>query len=189
MADLRLEDIGGFFVALGLLAVLAVAGLLTYVVWPQIVMAVRVRLFTPTRQVDRPLIVSSSQPSARPFPIPRPEGAHMSSQRPAPERRIVAVPGTGTTTPVPPVPAKNDLTYDEAVRQAAAIKVNGKWWMSGKKLYSIVGGNHARFLEIVSEVRGSALPDDVPAAPSAISPIAGREIPTGVSFHSDEVGV
>jgi hypothetical protein len=120
--------------------------------------------------------VNRFEPAQEPRPAPRPEPAHMSSQARAPEHRSAAVPGTGTKFPVPPVPAKNDLTYDDAVRRAAAIKVGGKWWMSGKKLYSIVGGNHARFLEIVSEVRGEPAPDDVPAAPAAVSPIAGRPI-------------
>jgi hypothetical protein len=184
MADLRLEDIGGFFVALGLLAVVIIACLLLYVFWPQIVMAIRGRFVTPARHTDRPSVVSRFE-GERGLPTdPRREPAHMSSQRPVPEHRIIAVPGTGTNSPVPPVPAKSDLTYDEAVRRAAAIKVNGKWWMSGKKLYSIVGGNHARFLEIVSEVRGEPAPDDVPAAPPAISPIAGRPY-NPASFHSD----
>jgi hypothetical protein len=120
--------------------------------------------------------VNRFEPAQEPRPAPRPERPHMSSQAETHTRPIAAVPGTGTKFPVPPVPAKNDLTYDDAVRRAAAIKVGGKWWMSGKKLYSIVGGNHARFLEIVSEVRGEPAPDDVPPAPAAVSPIAGRPI-------------
>jgi len=116
-----------------------------------------------SRQTVRP--VRRFEGSRKPPAAPRPAPAHMSSQMATPPRPIGAVPGTGTNSPVPPVPAPNDLTYDEAVRRAAAIKVGGKWWLSGKKLYSVVGGNHARFLEIVSEVRGAATPDDVPAAP------------------------
>lgn len=36
MADLRLEDIGGFFIAGGILVVLGFSALLIYVLWPQI---------------------------------------------------------------------------------------------------------------------------------------------------------
>lgn len=124
---------------------------------------------------------------APPSPVqaPRPEWSHMSSQRVGPEHRIAAVPSTDTKSVPSPVPAQNDLTYDEAVRRAAAIRVNGKWWMSGKKLYSVVGGNHARFLEIVSEVRGDVAAEDVPPAKAAaVSPIAGRAYDPK-QFHSD----
>lgn len=112
--------------------------------------------------------------------------AHMSTEAHRPEYRIVAVPSTATKETVPAVPTQDDLTYDEAVRQAASIKVNGKWFMSGKKLYSIVGGNHKRFLEIVSEVRGDPSPDDLPAAPPNVAPVSGRPIPANVVFHSDD---
>ena len=151
---------------------------IAFAVWLEID---KVRAWWNKRSVKRFEPVQGLRPVARPVP------AHMSSQGLAPKRPIIAVPSTATKTVPSPVPAKNDLTYDEAVRQAAAIKVGGKWWMSGKKLYSVVGGNHARFLEIVSEVRGEAAPNDMPAAPKPTpkSPIAGRPY-NPQDFHSEE---
>lgn len=117
-------------------------------------------------------------------PAPRQPPTHMSSTERTPPRLIPAVPGTGTIQPLPSGTAPPDLTYDDAVRRVAAIRVNGKWWVSGKKLYSAVGGNHERFLQLVSEVRGETVPADVP--PAALAPISGRALPAGAVFHSDD---
>lgn len=172
MAELRLEHILGFVIALGILVVVGLGGMLIYVLLPQIIAFSRAfwaRNFnadwwanTLEWIADRREGVSDYEGAQERQAEHRPAPAHMSSQQPAPRQRIGAVPGTDTKGTVPGGTAPIDLTYDEAVRTAAAIKVNGKWWMSGKKLYSVVGGNHARFLEIVSEVRGDVAADDVP---------------------------
>lgn len=107
---------------------------------------------------------------------PRPEPAHMSSQGRLPEHRIGPVPGTGGTNQGPAVPT-SDLTYDAVFRSTVLLKnKQGGWQHSGKKLYALWGGNHDEFLAKVRSLRGESMPDDAPASPPVVSPIAGRPI-------------
>lgn len=92
----------------------------------------------------------------------------------------VSVPNTAAfdLASVPP-----DLTYEEIVTILAfQATPTGKPLYSGRKIYSLVGGNYNEFSALMRELRSK---DDAPADPPPIvTPIAGR--PTRATFQESD---
>jgi hypothetical protein len=106
----------------------------------------------------------------------------MSRAESGPIATAPAVPGTGAAPGPTPVPGGN-LTEDQVFVQLALLKTRaGKWYFSGKRLYSLWGGNHDAFLARMREIRGDG-PDDTPDD-TIVTPIAGRR--TRAAYYPGE---
>lgn len=193
MAELRLEDIGAILVALVLVGIgyaglrtiyeyRAQIGLFIGALWRRYVAVEDWRAAMGRLADERDGVRGYADENMSAPPRP----AHMSTQAKAPERGDPTAPGSG---PGPDYGAvlnavlRMDLTYDQAVRLAAAIKVGDKWWLSGKKLYSAAGGNHDSLLKNVSAVRGDIDPENAPED-LMLTPYAGRA--TRASFYPND---
>lgn len=77
----------------------------------------------------------------------------------------------------------SDLTYEEVVTiLAGQMTPTGKPLYSGRKIYSLVGGNYNEFTALMRELRSK---DDAPAEPPpVVTPIAKR--PTRATFQEND---
>lgn len=77
----------------------------------------------------------------------------------------------------------SDLTYEEVVTiLAGQMTPTGKPLYSGRKIYSLVGGNYNEFTTLMRELRSK---DDAPAEPPpVVTPIAKR--PTRATFQEND---
>ena len=66
---------------------------------------------------------------------------------------------------------------------ALARTPKGKWAYSGKKLYTLFGGNYNDFVATMRKLRDGQ-DDDPPEEPTILTPIAGR--PTKASYYPDD---
>jgi len=130
-----------------------------------------------------PRVVKLSHPTAPPASLPEPppvmskqdqQKAGITPPIPVP----VSVSGTDTAGfDLATVPS--DLTYEEVVTiLAGQISPSGKPVYSGKKIYSLVGGNYNDFTVLMRQLRSK---DEAPAeSPVDSTPIANR--PTSAKF-------
>lgn len=190
MADLRFEDIGAILVCLLLVVVVRIAFAYRSEIG-QIIAAFWCRYIAfewrglPERVADREMGVNHfDQPSGAPH-NPTPTHSVTSSQRGETDRRVGVVPSSGTgpdtSRDQPPVLGRN-LTERETIALLANQKNGSKWRYSGKKIYSLVGGNHDQFLAIMREIRGETTPDEAPED-LVLTPIAQR--PTRATYFED----
>jgi hypothetical protein len=127
--------------------------------------------------------VNHSQPIMSPSPV------QTTTDQQTPEAGIkapvsVSVPVSGTDTgdfDLAAVPS--DLTYEEVVTiLAGQVTPAGKPAYSGKKIYTLVGGNYNEFTALMRRLRTK---DNEPAEPPpATTPIAGR--PTRAVFKETD---
>jgi hypothetical protein len=116
------------------------------------------------------------------------EGArHGTAVMSSAERPLIAVrspsPREGTAPLPTPVPTTN-LTEDRVFRDMVLLKdKQGKWFFSGKKIYTAWGGNHDELLMKVRELRGDGAPEDAPDDLTP-TPYAGRM--TRASYYPNE---
>lgn len=77
----------------------------------------------------------------------------------------------------------SDLTYEEVVTiLAGQMTATGKPVYSGRKIYSLVGGNYNEFTALMRQLRSK---DDAPAEPPpVVTPIAKR--PTRATFQEND---
>lgn len=77
----------------------------------------------------------------------------------------------------------NNLTEAQRLEVLALARTpKGKWVYSGKKLYTLFGGNYNEFVSTMRQLRDGQ-PDEMPEEPTVYTPIAGR--PTKASYYSD----
>lgn len=111
-----------------------------------------------------------------------------------PIRYVESAPPDTDTAPIPPVPdtgigidtARLASSLTEAQRLevlALARGPKGKWIYSGKKLYTLFGGNYNDFVATMRRLRNGQ-DDDPPEEPTILTPIAGR--PTKASYYPDQ---
>ncbi len=95
---------------------------------------------------------------------------------------------TAGTKTIPPVPDTVDtkwlaehLTEEQRLEVMALAKTpKGKWVYSGKKLFTVFGGNYNEFVATMRRLRDGD-DDDMPEEPPATTPIAMRR--THAKFH------
>lgn len=77
----------------------------------------------------------------------------------------------------------NNLTEAQRLEVLALARTpKGKWVYSGKKLYTLFGGNYNEFVSIMRQLRNGQ-PDEMPEEPTVYTPFAGR--PTKASYYND----
>lgn len=114
---------------------------------------------------------------------------------PEPQRRYVEkAPPDTDTAPIPPVSdtgigidtsrLAGSLTEAQRLEVLALARTpKGKWAYSGKKLYTLFGGNYNDFVATMRRLRDGQ-DDDLPEEPAIPTPIAGR--PTKASYYPDD---
>lgn len=96
-------------------------------------------------------------------------------------RLIPLVPDTGTGIDTAKIAAS--LTEAQLLEVLALARgAQGKWLFSGKKLYSLFGGNHNEFVATMRRLRDGQT--DLPEEPDILTPIAQR--PTKQSYYQDD---
>lgn len=169
MAELRLEDIVGFFVAGGILLLLGLACILLYVLWPQIVAISRAfwaRHFNSDWWADFLDWVAD-----------RREGVNDYEERSEP-RSGIARPSSGIEPSIPPpvlshqdaadtgtwIPVREDLPRSALLDILARQRIDNKYVFSGNKLVELFAGSpHAAsrnvILDEVAKIRRGNEPE------------------------------
>jgi hypothetical protein len=108
---------------------------------------------------------------------------YVAQKEPVPQssHAVPLVPGTGTRLNTAEI--ARGLTEDQFIEVLAlARNARGRFLFSGRKIYSLVGGNYGEFLVRLRQLRGDEK-DDMPEEPTILTPIAGR--PTKASYYND----
>lgn len=172
MGDLRLNEWINIFLWLLGLGGSMIAVVLLLIVWPQIVSIVssvggRLNEEGRARRAYRQRVYNmSSTPKGEPVPglVPR----------------SVPVPSTAATK-IDLVFLASNLTEAQYIELGARLRDRrGKYVFSGKKLYTLAGGNHDEFLANMRRWQGGQSVDDEPVH---VTPIVGR--PTSAQFETD----
>lgn len=207
MAELRLEDIVGFFVAGGILLLIGLAGVLLYVLWPQIrlfVGALGARHFNGDWWTDTLEWIADQRES--PYTSADANDRIMSGDDARGTGSALLRTGTqggsderfyGTrTTPVQHLAEvtfddvcdfllDHNLTDEEGVDLLALAKRKSGYFLSANNIRDRVGGSDAEVKARVRKWRGEPIPAKAPAkAEPPVSPIAGRPYDPK-QFHSD----
>lgn len=106
-------------------------------------------------------------------------------QPPPPDTNTTSIPPVSDTgIGVDMAQLASNLTEAQRLEILALARTpKGKWAYSGKKLYTLFGGNYNDFVATMRKLRDGQ-DDDPPEEPTVLTPIAGR--PTKASYYPDD---